>query len=103
MIMEKILNLGSYKRRRIMRPSYITDRLESLAHDMSVCTWIFYSPRSTEEERGKANRLLRRFVHRVTRYHYIRNHGGMEKYFAHYDEQRFNDFVAKAERMMEEE
>lgn len=92
----------AFKRRKVMRPSYINNRLEDLAHDMSVCTWIFYSPRSSEEERDRANHLLRRFVHKVTRYHRIADAGGMKKYLAGYDEMRFRDFVSAAERMMEE-
>lgn len=89
------------KRRKVMRQSYIDARLEDLAHDMSVCTWIFYSPRSSQEERDKANRLLRRFVLKYTRYQVIKENGGMQKYLEHYDEMRFRDFVLAAEKIME--
>lgn len=93
------MNLGAYKRWKVMQPSYITSRLEDLAHDMSVCTWVFYSPSSTEEERRNANRKLRRNVLRVTRYHRIKECGGMERYLERYDERRFHDFVENAEML----
>ena len=99
--MEKILNFGTYKRRRVMRPSYITARLEDLAHDISVATWVFYSPSSTEEERMRANNRLRRLVYRVTRYHSIEDCGGMGRWLClRYDDRRFLDFVENANRII---
>lgn len=92
--------LEAYKRWKVRQPSYITAKLEDLAHEMSVCTWIFYSPSSTEEERRSANRRLRRNALRVARYHLIQEAGGMDSYLArHYDERRFLDFVESAEMM----
>ena len=91
----------AFKRRKVMRPSYINNRLEDLAHDISVVVWILCSPRSTTEQLEKGLRMLQRFTKRLKRYNAIKDNGGMEKHLARYDEIRFNDFVSAAERMME--
>ncbi len=94
--MEKILNFGTYKRRRVMRPSYITARLEDLAHDISVATWVFYSPSSTEEERRRAKKRISTFTKKIDRYQRILEIGGMERHLTRYDDERFEYFVASA-------
>lgn len=99
--MKKLLYFGSYKRRRVMRPSYIEARLEDIAHDISVATWVFHSPHSTPEERKKALKLIKRFTLREARYNIIRDNGGMARYLELYDLARFRDFVEKANKMME--